>query len=69
MMSIVHGKDRTTTGLSSLKQLGAIGPLGIAESYRKYGLGRAVVEAAEYYLQQRGKQTLFIDWTDLIVFY
>ncbi|MER2128303.1 GNAT family N-acetyltransferase [Solibacillus sp.] len=51
------------------EQLGGIGPLGIAESYRKYGLGRAVVEAAEYYLQQRGKQTLFIDWTDLIVFY
>ncbi|MGN7478334.1 GNAT family N-acetyltransferase [Solibacillus silvestris] len=49
--------------------LGGIGPLGIDEKYRKYGLGRAVVEAAEYYLQQRGKATLFIDWTDLIAFY
>lgn len=51
------------------EQLGGIGPLGIAEPYRKYGLGRAVVEAAEYYLQARGKKTLFIDWTDLIAFY
>ena len=49
--------------------LGGIGPLGVNADYRKHGLGRAVVEAAEYYLQQRGKKTLFIDWTDLIVFY
>ncbi|MCH7323100.1 GNAT family N-acetyltransferase [Solibacillus sp. MA9] len=49
--------------------LGGIGPLGINEHYRKYGLGRAVVKAAEYYLQQRNKTTLFIDWTDLIAFY
>lgn len=50
-------------------QLGGIGPLGVNEDYRKYGLGRAVIEAAEFYLQQRGKKTLFIDWTDLIAFY
>lgn len=50
-------------------RLGGIGPLGINADYRKYGLGRAVIEASEYYLQQRGKETFFIDWTDLIVFY
>lgn len=50
-------------------QLGGIGPLGVNSDYRKYGLGRAVIEAAEFYLQQRGKKTFFIDWTDLIVFY
>lgn len=50
-------------------RLGGIGPLGVKEGYRKYGLGRAVIEAAEYYLQQRGKETFFIDWTDLIAFY
>ncbi|MBD8034424.1 MULTISPECIES: GNAT family N-acetyltransferase [Solibacillus] len=50
-------------------QLGGIGPLGVNEDYRKYGLGRAVIEAAEFYLQQRGKKTFFIDWTDLIAFY
>lgn len=50
-------------------ELGGIGPLGVNEDYRKYGLGRAVIEAAEFYLQQRGKKTFFIDWTDLIAFY
>lgn len=50
-------------------QLGGIGPLGVNSDYRKYGLGRAVIEAAEFYLQQRGKKTFFIDWTDLITFY
>ena len=49
--------------------LGGIGPLGVDEAYRKYGLGRGVVEAAEAVLQQRGKKMLFIDWTDLFTFY
>ena len=51
------------------ESLGGIGPLGVEAAYRKFGYGRAVVEAAEVYLQQRGKKTLFIDWTDLIAFY
>ncbi|MEJ8543686.1 GNAT family N-acetyltransferase [Brevibacillus borstelensis] len=50
-------------------ELGGIGPLGIDLQERKYGYGRAVVEAGIYFLRQRGIERICIDWTDLVDFY
>ena len=48
---------------------GGIGPLGIEASERKGGYGLGITQAAVYYLQQRGVDTILIDWTTLIEFY
>ena len=48
---------------------GGIGPLGIEASERKGGYGIGITQAAVHYLQQRGVETILIDWTTLIEFY
>jgi ribosomal protein S18 acetylase RimI-like enzyme len=50
-------------------ELGGIGPLGIDREYRKHGYGLAIVQAAIYFLHQRGIKNIVIDWTELIDFY
>ncbi|KMK75097.1 GNAT family N-acetyltransferase [Alkalihalobacillus pseudalcaliphilus] len=51
------------------RELGGIGPLGVAKEERKYGYGLAVVEAAVYFLRERGVESIVIDWTGLVTFY
>lgn len=50
-------------------ELGGIGPLGIDRRFRKHGYGLAIVQAAIYFLHQRGVQNIVIDWTELVDFY
>jgi GNAT superfamily N-acetyltransferase len=50
-------------------ELGGIGPLGIDRKFRKRGYGLAIVQAAIYFLQQRGIKDIVIDWTELVDFY
>ncbi len=46
-----------------------LGPLGIAEKYREWGLGKLVIETIIEAMQKQGKQYMVIDWTDLLDFY
>lgn len=50
-------------------RVGGIGPLGIDENEQKQGYGLAITQAALVYLQNRGLQTIVIDWTILADFY
>lgn len=50
-------------------EIGGIGPLGIDKEERKQGYGLAIVQAAVVYLQERGIETIVIDWTGLLDFY
>lgn len=51
------------------EDLGGLGPLGVSADYRGLGLGRAIVEAGVYFLQQRGIQNVVINWTNKDAFY
>lgn len=51
------------------QKVGGIGPLGIDPNERKQGYGLEIVEAAMSYLQERGIETIIIDWTNLLEFY
>jgi predicted N-acetyltransferase YhbS len=48
---------------------GSLGPIGIAESIRKQGLGDALLGAALEDLKARGVRRCIIDWTGLVDFY
>lgn len=50
-------------------EVGGIGPLGIDEEERKNGYGLAIVQAAVAILQDRGVETILIDWTGIVDFY
>ncbi len=50
-------------------RLGGYGAVGIAKSRRGEGLGAAMCEAAAAYLESRGAETCFIDWTGIPDFY
>lgn len=49
--------------------VGGIGAVGIAPSWRGHGLGLALVAAGCEILRQRGVRQCVIDWTNLVDFY
>ncbi|KGX91196.1 GNAT family N-acetyltransferase [Pontibacillus marinus] len=51
------------------KALGGIGPLGVTAQERGNGYGDGLVQAAIYFLRDRGIQNIVIDWTGLVDFY
>lgn len=51
------------------EQYGGLGPMGVSENIRKYGLGLAVLATAVKELQERGVRGMAIDWTGLVGFY
>lgn len=55
--------------LFSDHELGGIGPLGIDSKERKKGLGLEIVKAGIRTLQERGNQSIVIDWTGITDFY
>jgi ribosomal protein S18 acetylase RimI-like enzyme len=48
---------------------GALGPIGIAKSFRGRGFGGILLERALLELKHRGSRKTIIDWTDLDGFY
>jgi predicted N-acetyltransferase YhbS len=50
-------------------RLGGYGAVGIAQSERGKGLGAAMCEAAAAYVESRGADACFIDWTGIPDFY
>lgn len=50
-------------------RLGGYGAVGIATSQRGKGLGAAMCEAAAAYVESRGADACFIDWTGIPDFY
>jgi GNAT superfamily N-acetyltransferase len=50
-------------------RLGGYGAVGIAKSQRGKGLGAAMCEAAAAYVESRGADACFIDWTAIPDFY
>lgn len=48
---------------------GQLGPIGVSKHLRGQGLGRALLDAALSYSQERGVRGCLIDWTDLVDFY
>lgn len=50
-------------------RFGGLGPMGVSERVRKYGLGLAVLSMALAELQRRGVRKMAIDWTGLVGFY
>ncbi len=48
---------------------GSLGPIGIAESIRKAGLGTRLLHEALAELHRRGARRTIIDWTGLLDFY
>lgn len=48
---------------------GSLGPIGIAASVRRKGLGHALLGAALMHLKEKGVQRCLIDWTVLDKFY
>ena len=51
------------------EKFGGLGPIGMAKSERKRGLGLALCAVAVEDLRARGVETMCIDWTGLIEFY
>ncbi len=48
---------------------GGLGPMGVSDRVRKFGLGLALLSMAVAELKQRGVRPMVIDWTDLTGFY
>jgi GNAT superfamily N-acetyltransferase len=48
---------------------GGLGPIGVAQSVRKQGLGFALLCYAVQHLKNLGVRSMAIDWTDLVDFY
>lgn len=48
---------------------GGLGPIGVAQSVRKQGLGFALLCYAVQHLKDLGVRPMAIDWTDLVDFY
>ncbi len=53
----------------SAKRWGGLGPIGIAATHRRRGIGFALLCAGVQQLKARGVEDLVIDWTDLLDFY
>ncbi len=51
------------------KGWGGLGPIGIAATHRRRGIGFALLCAGVQHLRARGVEDLVIDWTDLLNFY
>jgi GNAT superfamily N-acetyltransferase len=48
---------------------GGLGPIGVAKTLRKIGLGLALLDRSVAAVAQTGATTMVIDWTNLVEFY